>query len=111
LQAQINSEIANLIKKSNVSIKPSLNRSNISPKQSVVVGSGESNHDKTPVSGVHKASRITLQTVSQRSSSISQVPTQILGESEHLKDFSIKAWFKKLAKKKEDIQPKYLMNE
>jgi hypothetical protein len=39
------------------------------------------------------------------------VPTQILGESEHLKDFSIKAWFKKLAKKKEDIQPKYLMNE
>jgi len=31
LQAQINSEIANLIKKSNVAIKPSLNRSNISP--------------------------------------------------------------------------------
>lgn len=28
-----------------------------------------------------------------------------------MKDFTVKAWLKKLAKKKEDIQPKYLMNE
>jgi hypothetical protein len=34
-----------------------------------------------------------------------------LGESEQLKDFTVKAWLRKLAKKKEDIQPKYLMNE
>jgi hypothetical protein len=67
-----------------------------------VVG-GESTNDKTQVSGAQKASRATLQTVSQRSSSISQIPTQILGESEHMKDFTVKAWLKKLAKKKEDI--------
>jgi hypothetical protein len=34
-----------------------------------------------------------------------------LGDSEQLKDFTVKAWLRKLAKKKEDIQPKYLMNE
>ena len=34
-----------------------------------------------------------------------------MGESEQLKDFTVKAWLRKLAKKKEDIQPKYLMNE
>jgi hypothetical protein len=34
-----------------------------------------------------------------------------LGESEQLKDFTVKARLRKLAKKKEDIQPIYLMNE
>ncbi len=82
-------------------IKPNLNKGSVSPKQSVV--GGESATDKTPVNAAQKASRATLQTVSQRSSSISQIPTQILGESEHLKDFTVKAWLKKLAKKKEDI--------
>lgn len=36
--------------------------------------------------------------------------TSILGESEHLKEFSIKAWLRKLARKQEAIQKKYLMN-
>lgn len=36
---------------------------------------------------------------------------QLLGESEHLKDFSVKAWLRKLSKQQESIKPKYLMNE
>lgn len=35
----------------------------------------------------------------------------MLGESEHLKDYSTKAWLRKLAKQQDMIKPKYLMNE
>lgn len=35
----------------------------------------------------------------------------MLKDSEHLKDFGVKAWLRKQAKKQEAIRPKYLMNE
>jgi hypothetical protein len=35
----------------------------------------------------------------------------MLKDSEQLRDFGVKAWLRKLAKKQEVIRPKYLMNE
>jgi len=59
---------------------------------------------------ISKASLKTIQTLSQNKTNHQSNPT-ILGESEQLRDFTVKAWLRKLAKKNEDIRPKYLMNE
>ena len=58
---------------------------------------------------ISKASMKTINAYSQKTQLV--VNPNILGESEQLKDFTVKAWLRKLAKKNEDIQPKYLMNE
>jgi hypothetical protein len=58
---------------------------------------------------ISKASLKTIHDFSQKSQSIGNA--KILGESEQLKDFTVKAWLRKLSKKNEDIRPKYLMNE
>jgi hypothetical protein len=58
---------------------------------------------------ISKASLKTIHTFSQKPQSV--VNPSILGESEQLRDFTVKAWLRKLSKKNEDIRPKYLMNE